>query len=477
GNARVEVFSNTGQYESQWAGFSSPSGVALDGAGNVYVSDDGNETVDVFTPQGAPLRSWDTVYGVVGAGAIAVDPASGDVYIADDFGEVGLFTNTGSFLGLAQGPEGGFASLKGIAVGSGVWAAADPGQGMVDLFQACSRTPLPTPTLTPTETRSPTETPTPTLSPTITLSPTETLSPTVTPTPQPYVSCPIQGMLAADDPQGLALDPSGDLYVADYSAGLIRVFDPQGDQSATLGGPSLLTFPFAVAADGTGKVYVTELGNDQIDVLDSQGGLLRQWSLTAGTDSQPAYPLGVAVDAAGATVYVSDAANQEIKYYDAQGNLLGAWGGDGTFNDLSGIALDGMGRVYAADGYTGLVHVFDGLGHPIAQWNATGLSAAYFIAVDPSGDRVYLTDGYGSMGVFGTDGTVIGATVPDPLVPGARGVAVGVGVVYVANNQVGEVDVLGPCMTSPAPTPTPMVNPGLVCAQAASWSVNFVGGL
>jgi len=66
--------------------FSSPAGIAVDGSGNVLVSDYGNHRVQKFTGQGAPLAQWGTYGSAPGQFAYPRGVAvanSGDIYVAD----------------------------------------------------------------------------------------------------------------------------------------------------------------------------------------------------------------------------------------------------------------------------------------------------------------------------------------------------------------------------------------------------------
>jgi DNA-binding beta-propeller fold protein YncE len=76
----------SGELVRQWSEFGDPYGVALDGDGNVYVADTDHARVVQLTPEGEPVARW----GGEGSGpgqfklpeAIAVD-GSGNVYVAD----------------------------------------------------------------------------------------------------------------------------------------------------------------------------------------------------------------------------------------------------------------------------------------------------------------------------------------------------------------------------------------------------------
>src|SRR5438876_11707049 len=87
-------------YLTQWGSpgsgkgqFSEPFGVATDAAGNVYVEDTGNIRIQKFTSTGAYLTQWSS-----SAGNVATD-AAGNVYVSDyDNHRIHKFTNTGPYL-------------------------------------------------------------------------------------------------------------------------------------------------------------------------------------------------------------------------------------------------------------------------------------------------------------------------------------------------------------------------------------------
>jgi len=98
--------------------------------------------------------------------------------------------------------------------------------------------------------------------------------------------------------------------------------------------PALLASPPAAQASGSGYVFVT------------------QWGSNGGGDGQFSYPYGVAMDAAG-NVYVADTDNNRIQKFTSTGTYVTQWGSPGTgkgqFNDPVGVAVDAAGNVYIAD--------------------------------------------------------------------------------------------------------------------------------
>ena len=190
------------------------------------------------------------------------------------------------------------------------------------------------------------------------------------------------------------------------------------------GAAASFTFPSAVAVDASGNVYVADFGNNTIrkitpaGVVTTLAGSPGIAGSTDGTGSAALFntPIGVAVDASG-NVYVSDRDNYTVRKISPAGNvttLAGSAGiasatdgtGDGArFVFPGGIAVDASGNVYVGDGGTlrkitsaGVVTTLAGsnTAPPGGVYNDGIGSAAHFdylagLAVDTSGN-VYGAD-------------------------------------------------------------------------------------
>ena len=79
---------------------------------------------------------------------------------------------------------------------------------------------------------------------------------------------------------------------------------------------------------------------------------LRKWGIRGSGDGEFGWPQGLAIDSEG-NVYVSEYGNDRIQVFDPQGRFLRKWGsegnGDGEFIQPQGLAIDSNGDVYVSD--------------------------------------------------------------------------------------------------------------------------------
>ena len=72
--------------------------------------------------------------------------------------------------------------------------------------------------------------------------------------------------------------------------------------------------PTGVAIDGSGNVYVADKGNSRMQKFDSSGTFLTKWGSLGSGDGQFSDPSGVAIDGSG-NVYVADKGNSRIQKF------------------------------------------------------------------------------------------------------------------------------------------------------------------
>ncbi|WP_433755665.1 hypothetical protein [Nocardia sp. CA-135398] len=186
-------------------------------------------------------------------------------------------------------------------------------------------------------------------------------------------------------PFGVVVDGAGNLYIADVGNQRVRRVDPAGVITTVAGTgtggyngdnqPAIdadLNQPRSVAVDGAGNLYIADRNNQRVRKVDHATGVI---TTVAGTgtygyngDNQPAidadlnYPEGVAVDEAG-NLYIADLYNQRVRRVDHGTGIITTVAGTGTggyngdnqpaidadLNYLEGVAVDEAGNLYIAD--------------------------------------------------------------------------------------------------------------------------------
>ena len=118
------------------------------------------------------------------------------------------------------------------------------------------------------------------------------------------------------DPFGVALDRTGDIYVADAGHDHIVKFSPGGRVLKVLGqrglSPGHLNFPTDVAIDPEGNIIVMDSGNSRIQELSPSGRSLGQWGARGSGDGRLYLPWGLALSRDG-TVFIADSGNNRIQ--------------------------------------------------------------------------------------------------------------------------------------------------------------------
>ena len=307
-----------------------PEGVAVDGAGNVYIADEENHNVRKVSPDG-------TITTVAGTGIPTgfIDGEGGDP--ADDLGDGGPATGAS------------LSQPNGLAVdGAGNLYIADEENHRIRKVT------------------------------------TSGIITTIAGTGQKGFAGDSGLAISAqlEQPAGVAVDAAGNIYIADSVNQRIRKVGLDGIMTTVAGngmvafggdgGPAVdasLNFPEGVAVDGSGNLYIADTQNHRIRQV-SLGGTI---TTVAGTgtasfagDGGPAvaaalnFPTTVAVGAAS-SLYIADFSNGRVRRVSAgtistlAGNGLFKYGGDGAaatsafLDQPLGVAADSDGNFYIAD--------------------------------------------------------------------------------------------------------------------------------
>jgi len=207
-------------------------------------------------------------------------------------------------------------------------------------------------------------------------------------------------------PEGISVDSSGNIYVADPGNNRIQKFDSNGVYISQFGsygsGDGQLNNPKDIAIDSSGNIYVADNNNHRIQKFDSNGKYITQWGSWVIGDGKDFKPDGIAVDSSN-NVYVSDngyQVNFRIVKFNSNGYCLAQWGSwgsnNGQFQNPDGVDVDSSDNVYVVDRDNHRIEKFDSDGNYLAQWGSRGSSNGQFwypcdVAVDSSGN-LYVAD-------------------------------------------------------------------------------------
>ena len=201
-------------------------------------------------------------------------------------------------------------------------------------------------------------------------------------------------------PVGLALDPSGNLLVADSVGGALFLFGPSGEFLGTFG-DNTLDRPVGVAVDPDGRIFVADAGAHQVVVLAPDGEEITRIGRRGTGQGEFNFPTYVALDREG-RLYVSDSLNFRVQVFDADfqpERIIGSKGDlPGYFSQPKGIAVDPEGHIYVIDAQFEAVQIFDEMGRLLMAFGQEGDAPGEFwlpggMFIDPKG-WIWIADSY-----------------------------------------------------------------------------------
>jgi tripartite motif-containing protein 71 len=238
-------------------------------------------------------------------------------------------------------------------------------------------------------------------------------------------------------PYGVAMDAQGRVFVADdLNHRIVRYSTPatKYQYKARWGsygtGPTNLAYPRGIAAGANGEVYAANTGNDRIDVFDASGTLKRSFGTSGRASGQFDGPIGVATDVSGIRA-VTDSLNGRVQLLNPDGTVATIWGspnpGPTILPDPVAVAFDPAGNGFVLDGRRSRIVVFDRATAQVARTIASEgsgpgqLLSPAALAVDAAGTISVADTGNDRIARFAADGAYLGS-YPTDAAP--RGIAV-----------------------------------------------------
>jgi DNA-binding beta-propeller fold protein YncE len=201
-------------------------------------------------------------------------------------------------------------------------------------------------------------------------------------------------------PRGLAVDPSGNVFVADTGNFRVVKFDASGREVAVIGrkgsGPGEFESPWLPGVDGKGQLYVLDPRRGRVSIFGNDGKYLRKIGESTGFYS----PAGLAVAKDG-TVAVADTGGNRVVVFSPDGQTRGepiTSTPQGKLIQPTDAAFDANGNLYVVQptgpNGKGTLYRFDPDGKYQTSWVITSVPSTTDtprLAVGPDG-RVYLSD-------------------------------------------------------------------------------------
>jgi sugar lactone lactonase YvrE len=215
-----------------------------------------------------------------------------------------------------------------------------------------------------------------------------------------------------DAPESVAVDSSGNVYVAELATlntvtiDQVTKYDADGNFMDVIAAPGTglgqVSDPSSVAVAPNDDLYVVDKGNDRVTRFDALGNYLGQWGASGPGNGQFNNAEGIAVDSLG-NVYVADSVNKRIQKFTSSGGWLNAWPVVPAANvSPLEIAVDSADVLYVVGG--SMVRRFDTDGVLLSEWASTGATG---VAIDPS-DHAWVTSSSSVIHRYDATGTLLG---------------------------------------------------------------------
>jgi DNA-binding beta-propeller fold protein YncE len=205
-------------------------------------------------------------------------------------------------------------------------------------------------------------------------------------------------------PNGIAFDPSGNVYVSNGPSNSISKFDSTGNFLSTIGSSVMLADPAGLAVDSQGNLYAANFGEVGSAALRNTVAKFNPAGTYVGVISNNVNrPFGVLVDAAD-NLYVGNWFTNKISKFDSSGTFLTTLGDSNNINGPMGLAKDSGGNLFVAN----LNNI--PIGSNVTKFDPAGLFAGYIgdsanltnpaaLAIDSSGN-LYVSSGISNIAMI-----------------------------------------------------------------------------
>ena len=158
------------------------------------------------------------------------------------------------------------------------------------------------------------------------------------------------------DPYSVAIDPDQEtVWVLDSGNGWIYRLTPDGKLEAVMDGATLGVYnPRGLAVSASEDVYVADTGSARILHLNPQGLLTSQWGSYGKKPNQFEGPTGISIQ--DNHLFVLDVDAQRVAHYDLDGKLIGSWKVE-KMNPW--IAIDNRNWIFLSEEETGEIFIYD----------------------------------------------------------------------------------------------------------------------
>ncbi len=168
-------------------------------------------------------------------------------------------------------------------------------------------------------------------------------------------------------PRGVAVNSSNEVFVSEYEiADRVQRFSPRGEKfESSFGkagsGPGEFSRAEGLGIDASDRIYVADSCNHRIQVFAPDGKFLRTYGKAGQQKGELSYPYDIRIDASGLQ-FVCEFGNSRVQVFDANDQpieILGGPGGaPGEFSNPWSIVLDSKGNLYVADSMNHRVQKF-----------------------------------------------------------------------------------------------------------------------